>query len=974
MLLPLLLAIPFIGAALIMALPRFSPHAPRWIAMAATAMALGVLTALSMAWSPGAPPPEFTIEWMPAIGLELSIWLDGPALFYAWLVLGIGLLVFFYSGYYMDPGDAPWRFYGMMTLFMGAMLGVVTSKNIVLMFVFWELTSISSFLLIGHWHHKEGAREGAQRALIVTGGGGLCLLAGIVGIDLLLRSEGITAGLSWPVLWEHRHVVTHHPAAPAILLLMLIGAFTKSAQFPFHFWLPGAMEAPTPVSAYLHAATMVKAGIYLLGRLYPAFGEMTLWLALVASTGVVTMCVGGFMAVMSKDLKQLLAYSTVSQLGLLTAYYGFGYGRLIPGVGEDPHLLKADLLLVASHAFFKGALFMLVGIIDHGCHTREWPRLGGLIRSMPFTAVLTILACLSMAGVPLTLGYTAKELFIEAGLYVHAYEVAVFESLVWVAVLASTFTVAYSMRMAISPFFGAPRDSHIHPHEASWGMLAAPAVLVALCVAGGVYLPLIETPVSWLVNQEFIADTATFKLTTKKVLISGFLFLVGGPLVFFLSGQIERLYVDLGSPRPFAKLYEIVFLRAVPALATITARVSQSTSLRRNIAMVLIVVVGLVTLPMVVFGLRLDVASMMGEVPPVPAVALFAMIVVALGVVLTKRDPILRIAALSIVGILVGLFFVLYRAPDIAMTQMLVELASLFLLLMLLPHLGDAAAGQAKSMLGRASATVVAIAAGSLFAVLTLLATNSPLRHDPIIPGMQVPADYYLTHAKYPMEAGARSGGGANVVNVILVDFRGFDTMGEIMVLAVAAMGVFSLMKLGRRRTAWHDEFLPTGGDRSGSHALPSAEVLTEPAHRVRMDTRRYALMGPVALPVAMLALAFATVLFFAGHNAPGGGFIAGLLAAVAFLPGYLARGVAAGDAFRVKDPTDLIVWGMVMAVGTALVAVFFGAPFFTSAFQYFTLPIFGSVGIASAMFFDLGVMLIVTGSTLLTIRSFGRA
>src|SRR5690606_28511572 len=258
---------------------------------------------LTMQWTPGGAI-VFSREWIPEIGLAFSVWLDGPALFWAWLVLGIGFLVFWYSGYYMDPKDSPWRFYGMLVIFMGSMLGLVTAKNVLLMFVFWELTSVTSFVLIGHWNHKESAREGATRALLVTGSGGLCLLAGVAAMYAILKSSGIEGGFEWDVLWANREVITGHPLAPWVLALLLIGAFTKSAQFPFHYGLPGAMEAPTPVSAYLHAATMVKAGIYLLGRIYPIFGDMTLWLAFVATTGVLTMLIGGYMAIMARDLKQ----------------------------------------------------------------------------------------------------------------------------------------------------------------------------------------------------------------------------------------------------------------------------------------------------------------------------------------------------------------------------------------------------------------------------------------------------------------------------------------------------------------------------------------------------------------------------------------------------------------------------------------------------------------------------------------------
>jgi multicomponent K+:H+ antiporter subunit A len=975
-----LLSIPFLGALLFVLLPRNSTSLPRTIALAITGAALLVLGSLTMQWTPGGAI-VFSREWIPEIGLAFSVWLDGPALFWAWLVLGIGFLVFWYSGYYMDPKDSPWRFYGMLVIFMGSMLGLVTAKNVLLMFVFWELTSVTSFVLIGHWNHKESAREGATRALLVTGSGGLCLLAGVAAMYAILKSSGIEGGFEWDVLWANREVITGHPLAPWVLALLLIGAFTKSAQFPFHYWLPGAMEAPTPVSAYLHAATMVKAGIYLLGRIYPIFGDMTLWLAFVATTGVLTMLIGGYMAIMARDLKQLLAFSTVSQLGLLTAYYGFGYARLTNGDAHhgDGHdfMLKMDLLLVASHAFFKGGLFMLVGIIDHGTHTRDWTRLGGLWKAMPFTAILTTFGCLSMAGVPFTLGYTAKELFIEAGLYLETYDIAVWQSLVWIAVVASMFTVAYCMRMVISTFLGRPRDHSIHPHEASWGLLAAPMILISLCVAGGIYLPFIEIPISKLVNPGFYETSAYFKLTDTKKAISLLLFLAGGPLVFFASGWIEKGYAALGKPTPWQNLYNAFFNQFVPWIAKWNGEIVQSVSLRRNVLILSVVSLLLIAAAMGFHNFHPERFVQPEHINLLGFVAL-VMIMISLGVVLRARDPIQRITAQSIVGVLVGLYFVIYYAPDVAMTQILVELASLAILLLLLPRLRKVEKFRPAGPVGVLIPGVVSIALGLVMGMLTYLAATSELRHEPILPGNPTHGEFYLANSKYPTEAGARSGGGKNVVNVILVDFRGIDTMGEITVLGLAAMGVFCLIRVRRSRMSIRDTFSPEMGDRAGLGHKPDDRVTATSKTIEKLGARNFPLLEPISYPVTVLMLSFAAVLFFAGHNAPGGGFIAGLMASVAFLPYYLTRHKSSGEPLGVPDAFPLLALGILLAVGTGVVATIMGAPFLTSGFFYVDIPlihhVFGSTGFASAAAFDAGVFCLVLGSTLLVLRTFGRS
>jgi len=965
----LLVALPFIGAASFWFFPKSSNSLPRWLALITTSIALAILGTFTVGWD-ASDVPSATLNWIPEIGLSFSIWLDGPALFYSWLVLGIGWLVFWYAGYYMDPKDSPWRFYAAMTFFMGAMLGVVMSRNALLMFVFWELTSISSFLLIGHWHHKESARAGAIRALVTTGAGGLCLLVGLAVVGYILFDLGQTVSFDWDYLWSLREEIINHPAALAAMILMLLGAFTKSAQFPFHYWLPGAMEAPTPVSAYLHAATMVKAGIYLLGRIYPIFSDHIWWLAIVGTVGVLTMTIGGFMAIFAKDLKQLLAFSTVSQLGLLTAYYGFGYHKT-----HDPdHLLKMDLLLVASHAFFKGALFMLVGIIDHALHTRDYRRMGGLIKTMPVTAILTIIGCLSMAGVPLTFGFIAKELFLHESLHL-AVENPVWNYLPFLAVFSSIFTVAYCYRVIISPFFGKLRDKELHPHEGGIGILFAPALLISLCVIGGIFLPVLEKPIGALTNQEFYSYKSGFKIAFFKyvdiiLFISAGLFFVAGPLVHFFSGKLENIYKSLGSPTFFATAYDKIFIEFVPWFAKTSHGLIQSPSLKRNLMMTLLAFVVLMLYPVWNLAqsiqpstdrLSIDILSL--------TVSVFVVVLFSIFFIFKTQKKLLRLISLSAIGMMVALYFLGYKAPDLMLTQILVEIATLFMFLLLLAHLPRHVYDN-PGKLRQVLPIGISLAVGLIFALINFGAIQSPDRSVPILENNLTHREYFIANSKDPLFPEGHGGGGYNVVNVILVDFRGIDTFGEIVVLGLAAMGGISLLLLRQKETK---PFVNKGyfeqdlGEDQSVATLPTKEIIPK-----RISDNAKEMISQYAFPISFLMLSLSAVLFFTGHNAPGGGFIAGLLSAIALAPYFLYYN-RKNDPYGKLDPFKLVPIGIVIAMFTGLGSILLGAEFLKSATEYVEIPLFGDVGFASATIFDLGVYLIVVGATLKLIRTFGR-
>ncbi|MCX7718900.1 MAG: proton-conducting transporter membrane subunit [Candidatus Sumerlaeaceae bacterium] len=963
-----LLLLPFLGGVAALCLPYGNPAWARRIAMLACGGALAVLGGLSAGWTPEAPP-RLTAPWVPQMGLVWSLWLDGAALFWAWLVLGIGFLVLHYAGHYMDPADAPRRFYSAMILFIGAMLGLVISANVLLMVVFWEVTSVSSFLLISHWSDRKEAIAGARRALLVTGLGGLCLMAGVAVVFWILTTLPGEPSLEWADLWARRAEIIGPPAASVALGLMLIGAFTKSAQFPFHFWLPGAMEAPTPVSALLHAATMVKAGIYLLGRMYPVFSDMHLWI-IVAVAGVLTVLIGGYGALVAYDLKQLLAWSTVSQLGLLTSFYGFGAQRLKTG-----NLLEYDLALVLSHAMFKGALFMLVGVVDHATHTRDWRRLGGLWRRMPWTAAMTAAGCASMAGLPFTFGFVAKKLWLGAGAGVQDIYGLLGEILVWFSITGSFFTMAYCLRLVVLPFLGHARDEGVarHAHEGSWRMLAAPALLVTLCVVGGLYVPSIKSVLARTVHPEFFSTEqrhviAFFKSADTAALISMVTYFVAGPVLFLLSFRLEAWHRRAGEPSPVRVAGDWLLGPGLERLAGWTHRLVQSPSLRRHLRVVLVSAGAILLVPLIRGGWQTP-----GQSAPVPPDGLAAFLVACTGVcvaiVIWARDTMHRLLSLGLIGLVMMAYFVEYEAPDLAITMVLVELAILLVFLFMLRYLG-ASTPPRRRLPERLLSGGIAAGFAALMAVMTYYGSVSPEKRVPVAAGQALHADYYLTHSKYAPEPGAHKGGGNNVVNVILVDFRGFDTLGEITVLALAVLGVSVLSSLGiRARHRGRLEGLLQQGD-----AVEPAEQLPglKPFLNSRMETGRSIIMRQTAPIVAIIALTFSGVLFVAGHNAPGGGFIGGLLAAAAAIPFIVSSRPGEPYPGRIANPGRLVPVGLLIAALTGVGAMVAGHEFLRSGYAVVRVPLAGEVGLSSAMLFDAGVYILVVGTALGIIKAFG--
>jgi multicomponent K+:H+ antiporter subunit A len=863
-------------------------------------------------------------EWIPAIGLNANFRLDGLALMFVWLITGIGLLIVLYAAYYLHHDDPAGKFFTQLMLFMAAMLGIVLSDNLLLLVVFWELTSVSSFLLVGYWGHKAEARAGARMALTVTGGGGLVLLAGIVVLGQIAGSYDLSDMLG------RGAEIQADPRYPLALGLILVGCFTKSAQWPFHFWLPEAMAAPTPVSAYLHSATMVKAGIFLLARLYPVLGGSGLFEGIVAVVGLGTMVFAAWVALFKHDLKGLLAYSTISHLGLIVFLIGLA----------SPLSAVAAMFHILNHATFKCALFMTAGIVDHETGTRDMRRLGGLVKFMPWMATLAMVAAASMAGVPLANGFLSKEMFLTEAVGAQA-QFAFGFMVPLAATLGSICSVAYSLRLVHDVFFnGPPKDlPNPHPHEPPLGMKAPVALLVVMCIVVGLLPALTFGPLVHVAASAVLgAAPPEYQLAIwhgfNLPLLLSAVALAGGVLLYWV---LQRHFA-LHRYQPRAWSGRLFFTQTIDGLFTLAGRLTQrleSGSLQAYAAWMVGSAIVLAAWPLM-SGQGNGLGTGSRELLPAPLLAWVVwglLLSSGAALVLGHHDRFRAVVLAGVIGLATSLTFVGLSAPDLALTQLSVEVVSTVLLLMGLALL-PATTPRESSTLRRSRDAVLALAGGGGMAWLSWLMLTRD--HDSI--------SWYFLDQSLP------GGGGTNVVNVILVDFRGYDTFGEITVLGIAAVGVLALLDGMRVRRPALD---PQG--RPWSFA---AQPLM-----LRMAAR-------LLLPLALTVSAY---IFWRGHNLPGGGFIAGLVTAIALVLQYLALGQERADALLHAHGgqrfTRWIGGGLAIAGLTGAGAFVFGKPFLTSAHANPTVALLGELPLATAALFDLGVYVTVVGSTLLALN-----
>jgi multicomponent K+:H+ antiporter subunit A len=919
MLLALLVALPFLGALLPLLTQRHGRSLCALAAAAAPMLGLALLFLQAPQVLAG-QPLQLSLPWLPQLGLNFSLRLDGLGFLFALLILGIGLLVILYARYYLGKEEAAGRFYAYLLLFMGSMLGVVLSANLLLMLVFWELTSLSSFLLIGFWGHRSDARRGARMALTVTGAGGLALLAGILLLGHVAGSFELEA------VFAAADSVRAHGLYPLILVLVLLGVFTKSAQFPFHFWLPHAMAAPTPVSAYLHSATMVKAGVFLLARLYPVLSGTELWFWLVTLTGMTTLLFGAFRALFQHDLKGLLAYSTISHLGLITLLFGLNTSMAA----------VAAIFHVINHATFKASLFMAAGIIDHETGSRDMRRINGMWKYMPHTAMLAMVASLAMAGVPLLNGFLSKEMFFSETLQQD--HLGSFSWLVpAVATLAGVFSVAYSLRFIHDVFFnGEPVNLPKYPpHEPPRYMKIPVEILVFLCLLVGMLpaytvAPLLAVAAGASLNAPLPEYSLAIWHGFNLPLLMSFVATLGGIGLYVVRRPLFHWYAGL----PDVNASE-VFEQWVRRLVGVARRVTdglENGSLQRYLALMLICAVVLV-------GVALESLPAVGgsvapTLPdPVTAMGLVILAIAALATVVFHRQRLIALLTLSVVGLLVALVFARFSAPDLALTQLAVEVVTIVLLMLALYFLPATTPAESSS-LRILRDLLLAGGFGGLVAFLVYAVLTRP----------------YQSISGFFLENSVSEGGGKNVVNVILVDFRGFDTLGEISVLAIAGAGIYAMLR-----------------------GLQLPQPQTDSAGRPWARDRYPLILATLARIILPLALLISVFIFLRGHNLPGGGFIAGLLTASALILQYVAMGVSWTQQRLPVNYNRLAGAGLLLAGLTGVGSWVFGYPFLTSSFGYFELPLVGEFELATAMLFDLGVYLAVVGATLLILANLGK-
>ncbi|MBQ1052606.1 Na+/H+ antiporter subunit A [Micromonospora sp. C51] len=871
----------------------------------------------------GAPVVE-TVPWVPQLGLELALRMGTLSWLMVVLVGGVGALVLAYSARYFrsdDPGLG--RFAAVFVAFAGAMLGLVVSDDLLLLYVFWELTTVFSYLLIGSDPAKRASRRAAMQALLVTTLGGLAMLAGFV---MLGQHAG---SYRWSEIAGNLPDGGYLAVA---VVLILLGALSKSAIFPFSFWLPGAMAAPTPVSAYLHAAAMVKGGVFLVALMGPAVAEVTPWRPVLLAAGVVTMFLGGWAALRQADLKLLLAYGTVSQLGLLMVILGAGT--------RDTALAGAAMVL--AHALFKATLFLTVGLIDHAAGTRDLRELSGLGRRAPVLAGVAALAAASMAGLPPMAGFVAKEAAVEALLHGSGPDLVVLAGVV----LGSALTVAYTLRFLWGAFASKPDIAPSEVATVSWPFVAPAAALALAGAAAGLLAPAVDRLLAPYADLYPSAEPgyhlALWHGLTPALGLS-VLAVAGGAGLFHLLRRRERVPAALRLPFDSATVYARV-IGGVDRLAVELTGATQRGSLPFYLGVILVV---LVLLPggALLIGAPWPQRFHVWDTP-LQGVAAAVVIVAA---VLAAR-ALRRLTAMILVGVAgygTALLFILHGAPDLALTQFLVETVTIVMFVLVLRRL-PVRFSERPIRSSRRGRVAIGVAVGAVTAGMAYVATGSR-QAIPVSVG-------------FPDEA-VSYGGGKNIVNVALVDIRAWDTMGEIAVLVVAATGVASL--IFRRAGDLHRR-ADIPGDGRAAYNRP--RWLTTGA-----TTRSQSVVLQVVTRLLFHAIVlFSIYLLFSGHNAPGGGFAAGLVAGLALAVRYLAGGRTELNGAAPVDAGVVLGAGLFVSVGTGVGAMLLGGEFLQSAVLDFHLPLLGHVHFVTSVFFDVGVYLIVVGLVLDILRSLG--
>ena len=888
---------------------------------------------------------SWQFNWLPATGVQGNLYYDNLSAVFALLVTGIGTLVVIYSGYYFKGDRSTWRFLSYLLLFMFAMLGLVLSGNLIVLFFFWEITSVISFLLVAYKTDSGQARRSAFKALLITGGGGVALLLGIILIS------SITGTTEIPALLSSGDMLRKSSLYPAILTLIALACFTKSAQTPFHIWLPEAMSAPTPASAYLHSATMVKAGIYLLARLNPILGQTEIWFWIFSLVGLTTMLTGAYLGIKQNDLKALLAYSTISQLGVMVLL-----------IGQDTDIaFKALVISVIAHALYKSALFLVAGIVDHETGTRDLRHLGGLRRWMPYSMAIASLAALSMAGLPPLFGFLAKETLLATS--IHPSLPAIISLIFPIStVIAGGLILAQAGIFIWDTFLGQRRDPMIHPHEAPWGMLIAPLIPASLSILLGL-LPEPERLASFLANAAGVAYGGQVKVSlalwaglTVPLLLSVFA-VAGGLLIFIFRKQIRATQARIAPNLTINYIYSYI-LEAVDASGALAIRL-QGGKLRMYLSIMLI---SLIVLVFIYTGIPELSNHLLDQQPlfslgfAISILRIFALTVIigaALASVLIKRD-LSAIIALGAMGLSVAVLIVLEPAPDVALVQIIVDILAVVILALALTRLPRSQRLLARELTFKQSRAgllrdvIVAASIGGIVAWLTLNALITRPRQSVVTP-------YYEANAK--LLAGAK-----DIVGAIVVDFRAFDTLVEIIVFSIAGLGIYTLLLYASR---W-------AGDQVSDEPMSTTHILGTTGISGPHTSYFIHALAYISLPFSMV---LAAVYIIYGHDQPGDGFTAGVIVGLVVAFWYVVFGYSVVKArLNWLKPMPLIASGILLAFLSGILGMFVNGEFLSNVDigAQLSIPLPKGFNLSTSFLFELAIFLSILGSITYILSALG--
>ncbi|MCX7833118.1 MAG: Na+/H+ antiporter subunit B [Ignavibacteria bacterium] len=871
-------------------------------------------------------PIYLKYEWFPSLNIFLEIYIDGLSFIFAILILFIGSLIIIYSGVYLKDKDNLSRFYTYILMFAGSMLGIVVSGNLIMIFIFWELTSVSSFFLIGYYNKKEASIIAAQQALIVTAFGGLALLAGFVIIYLL------TGTFSLKELSAHRETIIFSNFYLPLLFLILVGAFTKSAQMPFHFWLPNAMIAPAPVSAYLHSATMVKAGIFLLMRLFPILGDTDLWKYTLIFVGMTTMLFAAFISAKRTDLKQILAFSTISSLGAMVVLIGIG----------SKYAIQAAVIYFLAHALYKASLFLSAGVIEHYTHTRNIETLKGLYKTAPIFAIIALTAALSQSGIPPFFGYFAKEISYKA--------VVQSDFIVWVLsivfLITNIFLICSAFLVGFKPFAGSYEKKKIVIKPL---FLVSPFILSTLGFISSLFPSsindsIINPAISGVMGVKVNLDISFWPGFSWPLLLSIFTF-IGGYYAYryrqYFRLQTEE-FVKYLKPSLLYN-YTIDFLKNIAVLQT---RFLQSGYLRNYILIIILFTLFIISFPIF---FQSDIVRVFDNISEwfynfdfifYEFILYFIIVIAALTIPILK-SRIFAIILLGVVGYGISAIFFIYGAPDLAMTQFAIETLTVIIFVLVIFRLPKFSAYSQKKTILR-DIFVSAICGAVFVMFIFLISYIEPSKFT----------------SKFYSENSLLLAQGRNIVNVILVDFRALDTLVEVTVLLTACFGIYALMKLG--------------GNKHIDSISSKSELKTTYNHSVNSNSNLHSyysvLLVTATKLIIPLLLIFSIFLLFRGHNQPGGGFVGGLVASSVFAILALAENSEKARTTLKFSPETIIGFGFAIILISTFIPLLFGYSFMQGVWFDLYIPVVQKIG--TPFLFDVGIYFLVTGVILKSVFS----